>query len=142
LIYEILKFPRFCEWKEFARRNWRSALPFLIASLLTAVYVYGKTAGADSLTKSDAYRLEFSWRKFTASNRHFIDEIFYQLIPNQIAPGVVLFIAWGLVLAYAFFRRDRLLQLMVFWVVITPLPIDFIPMRGVRLSIFRSLGGQ
>jgi len=42
------------------------------------------------------YRLEFSWHRFTASNRHFIDEIFYQAIPNHIGAGVVLFTAWGL----------------------------------------------
>ncbi len=130
LIYEILKFPRFGEWKEFARRNWRSALPSLIAGLLTAVYLYGKTHGPNSLAKANIYRLEYSWHRFTASNRHFIDEIFYQLIPNHIAPGVVVFIAWGLVFAYAFLRRDRLLKLMAFWVVITPLPLDFITIRG------------
>src|SRR5215470_4738506 len=130
LIYEILKLHRFGEWKEFARRNWRSALPSLIAGLLTAVYIYGKTHGANSFAKANIYRLDYSWHSFTASNAHFIDEIFYQFIPNHIAPGVVLFTAWGVVFAYAFLRRDRLLQLMAFWVVITPLPLDFITIRG------------
>ena len=129
LIYEVLKSPRFAEWKEFTRRNWRSALPSLIGGFLTAVYIYGKTHGANSLTKLNPYRLEYSWDRFTPSNRHFIDEIFYKLIPNHILPGVVLFTAWGLVFAYAFLRRDRLLQLMAFWVVITPLPLDFIRIR-------------
>jgi hypothetical protein len=130
LIYEILEVHRVGEWKEFAGRNWRSALPSLIAGVLTAVYIYGKTHGANSMTKANLYRPEYSWHKFTASNRYFINEIFYQLIPNHIAPGVVLFIAWGLVFAYAFLQRDRLLQVMAFWVVITPLPIDFISRRG------------
>ena len=130
LIYEILKFPRFGEWKEFARRNWRCALPCLIAGLLTTVYIYGKIHGANSLAKANIYRLEYSWHSFTASNRHFIDEIFYQLIPNNITAGAVLFTVWGLVFAYAFLRRDQVLRLMAFWVVITPLPLDFIPIRG------------
>jgi hypothetical protein len=130
LIYEVLKFLRFGEWKQFARCNWRFALPSLIAGLLTAVYIYGKTHGANSLTQANVYRVEYSWHRFTASNRHFIDEIFYQLIPNHVAPDVVLFTAWGLVFAYAFLRRDLLLQLMAFWVVITPLPLDFITIRG------------
>src|SRR5262249_7646510 len=39
LIHEILKFPRFGKWKQFARRNWRSARPSLIAGLLTAIYI-------------------------------------------------------------------------------------------------------
>ena len=130
LVYEILKFPCFGDWKEFARCNWRSALPSLIAGPLTAVYIYGKTHGANSMTKANLYRPEYSWHKFTASNTHFINEIFYQLIPNHVAPGVIVFTAWGLVFVYAFLRRDRLLQLMAFWVVITPLPIDFISLRG------------
>jgi hypothetical protein len=130
LIYELLKFPRFGEWKEFAGRNWRSALPSLIAGLLTTVYIYGKTHGANSWAKANIYRLEYSWHRFTASNAHFIDEIFYQAIPNRIGAGVVLFTAWGLVFAYAFLRRDRLLQLMAFWVVITPLPLALVTIRG------------
>ena len=130
LIYEILKFPRFAEWKAFARRNWRSALPSLTAGLLTAVYIYGKTHGANSMAKANLYRPEYSWHRFTASNGHFINEIFYQLIPNHIAPGVIVFTAWGLVFVYAFLRRDCLLQLMGFWVIITPLPVDFISFRG------------
>jgi hypothetical protein len=130
LIYEVLKFPRFGEWKQFARRNWRSALPSLIAGLLTAAYVYGKTHGANSMTQASVYKTEYSWHKFAESNAHFINEIFYQLIPNHIAPGVIVFTAWGLVYVYAFLRRDRLLQLMAFWVLITPLPIDFIRLRG------------
>lgn len=130
LIYEILKSPRIGNWKEFVRCNWRSALPALIAGLLTAVYIYGKTHGATSLTKANLYRPEYSWHRFTVSNAHFIDEIFYGLIPNRIWPGVIVFAAWGLVFVYAFLRRDRLLQLTSFWVVITPLPIAFLSLRG------------
>jgi hypothetical protein len=130
LTYEVLKFLHLWEWKQFARRNWRLVLPSLIAGILTAAYMYGKTHGANSLTQAKIYQVEYSWHRFTAANRHFIDEIFYQLIPNHIAPGVVLFTAWGLVFSYAFLRRDRLLQLMAFWVVITPLPLDFVTLRG------------
>jgi hypothetical protein len=37
---------------------------------------------------------------------------------------------WGAVFLYAFLRRNRALQLMAFWIVITPLPLVFIPLRG------------
>lgn len=94
------------------------------------------------MTQASVYKTEYSWHKFAESNAHFINEIFYQLIPNHIAPGVIVFTVWGLVYVYAFLRRDRLLQLMAFWVLITPLPIDFIRLRGARAFIFRSLGGQ
>jgi len=41
----------------------------------------------------------------------------------------VLLAAWALVFLYAFLRRDRVLQLMAFWIVVTPLPLAFIPIR-------------
>jgi hypothetical protein len=37
---------------------------------------------------------------------------------------------WAAIFVYAFWRRDRMLELMAFWVVITPLPLAFIPLRG------------
>src|SRR2546430_12763373 len=44
--------------------------------------------------------------------------------------GRAFLVVWPVVFLYAFWRRDRLLQLMAFWVVITPLPLGFIPIRG------------
>jgi hypothetical protein len=41
-----------------------------------------------------------------------------------------------LIFAYAFLRRDRTVQLMAFWIVITPLPLAFVtPRGGARLYI-------
>jgi len=41
-----------------------------------------------------------------------------------------------LIFAYAFLRRDRTVQLMAFWIVITPLPLAFVIARGgARLYI-------
>ena len=37
---------------------------------------------------------------------------------------------WALLFAYAFLRRDYMLKLMAFWVVITPLPLVFVSPRG------------
>jgi hypothetical protein len=130
LIYEALKYPRFGEWKQFFRRNWRFAIPALIAALLTGPYIYGKTQGSNALARLPGYRLEYSWHGFTTSNARFVNELFYYVVPNHIMTGGMLIAVWAAVFLYAFLRRDRMLCLMAFWVVITPLPLAFIPARG------------
>ena len=127
LIYEALRCPRLRDWNQFIRSNWRSAAPSVIAGLLTLPYIYGKTQGSGALAKVTGYTPDYSWHRFTESNAHFLGELFYRLVP--IDAGMVL-VALALVFLYAFLRRDRMLQLMAFWIVITPLPLAFIPLRG------------
>ena len=48
---------------------------------------------------------------------------------------------WALVFIYAFLRRDRMLWLMAFWVVIVPLPLALIvPIRGGGITFLCSDG--
>jgi hypothetical protein len=126
-IYEALKAPRLRDWNEFARRNWRLAIPAFVAVLVTGIYVYGKL---NSLANLEAYRPVYSWHRFTLTNAHFINDLFYD---SASRIGRAILIAWPVLFLYAFWRRDRLLQLMAFWVVITPLPLAFIPSRGAAM---------
>src|SRR5262249_60105943 len=76
-----------------------------------------------------------SWSRFIDSNAHFVSELFY-LAPHHVLTAGMLVAIWALVFAYAFLRRDRTIQLMAFWVVITPLPLAFVtPRGGARLYI-------
>jgi len=128
LIYEFLKAPRWGDWKAFLRWSWSFALPSLITGLLTAAYIYGKTHGNLSLTRLDTYRPKISWHHFTTSNAKFVGEL---LFPHHVVTPRMLLTLWAVVFIYAFMRRDRMLQLMAFWVVIVPLPIAFLtPIRG------------
>jgi hypothetical protein len=128
LIYEVLKWRRVAESGLFLRQNWRSAVPSLVAGLLTAVYIYGKTQGSEPLVQAEAYRPQYSWRTFLESNAQFVSELRFHHRP--LVP-VALLLLWSAVFIYAFLRRDRTLQLMSFWVVLVPLPIAFIrPIRG------------
>ena len=64
------------------------------------------------------------------SNSRFVSQFFYQF-PTHIISHMGLLSLWALVFLYAFMRRDRMLRLMAFWIVIVPLPIAFlIPFRG------------
>jgi hypothetical protein len=127
LIYEVLKSPRWGDWKQLIRWAYSSTIPALIAGLITAVYIYFRIHGPTSLATADAYRPRYSWSTFLKSNASFVSELFYGVAISDWG----LLALWALVFIYAFLRRDRMLRLMAFWVVIVPLPLAFIvPIRG------------
>jgi hypothetical protein len=127
LIYEFLKSPGWPDWNGFLRWIRPYAAP-LIAGLLTVLYIYGKTHGSGTLASLDPYRPRYSWYNFTASNGRFVGEL---LFAGHTVTPITLLLLWAGVFIYAFIRRDRMLQLMAFWIVIVPLPLVFIvPMRG------------
>ena len=128
LIYEVLKLPDWKSWKAFLSWTRRCAGPSLIAGAMTSIYVYNKIFGAGSVIRFDAYRPNYSWHNFVTSNAMFLGELLY--VPEAITPTALLLL-WAAVFIYAFFRRDRMLRLMAFWVVIIPLPIAFLlPIRS------------
>jgi hypothetical protein len=127
LIYELLKSSRWPSWNAILSWSWRDAVPALIGGAITAFYVYSKIGGISSTTGSDAYRPIYSWHNFVTSNARFVGELLYA--PDGITPTALLLL-WAAVFIYAFLRRDRMLRLMAFWIVIVPLPIAFIlPIR-------------
>jgi len=156
-IYELLKYPEGVNPPKFSRWVLYNASPALGAGVITAIYCYNKIYGsgfvgnfgaqiveyrtkATGLDRGIAALLEFytprySWHRFIESNARYVSEIFY-LIPNHVLTGEMLFAVWALLFAYAFLRRDFMLKMMAFWVVITPLPLAFIfPRGGGRLYI-------
>jgi hypothetical protein len=127
LIYEVLKSPRWGDWKEFIRWGYSSMIPALIAGLITAVYIYGRIHGPTSLAMKGHYRPQYSWSTFLEANASFVSQLFYGVSISKQG----LLALWALVFIYAFLHRDRMLRLMAFWVVIVPLPLAFIvPIRG------------
>jgi hypothetical protein len=138
-IYEALRCPRLGNCKEFACYRWDVAIPSFVAALVTAIYICGKLNGPHSLANLDAYRPVYSWHRFTLTNAHFNNELLYH---SASRIGRIVLVAWPVLFLYAFWRRDRLLQLMAFWVVVTPLPLAFIPSRGGRPFISCCLAGR
>jgi len=113
----------------FKGRNARFG-PVLITGAMTAMYILGKT-GHGSLTDIEAYRPVFTWARFADSNTRFLNEIFY----THLFTIQRVFILWAALL-YAGVRQLRLplpdprWLFLWAWVVVTPLPITFLPGRG------------
>ena len=134
LIYELLKYYHEPKRKNFSQWILSDASPALVAGLIGAVYCYAKMYGPDGLyvhpQGRDAYVPHYSWHAFRTANASFFSQLVY-LGANHVIPSRMVFAVWASVFFYAFLRRDRVLELMAFWVVITPLPLDFIvPIRG------------
>ena len=128
LIYEFLRAPHWADRKAFLQWCRCYTPPALLAGAVTAIYVYGKVYGTDSLTRLDPYHPRYSWHQFAVANAKFLNELFFG--NNAINPKTF-WILWVAVFVYAAFRRDRTLWLMAVWVVIIPLPIAFLlPLRG------------
>jgi hypothetical protein len=105
--------------------------PALAASALTLAFILGKTIGHGSLTEMDAYRPVFAWQRFSTANTRFLNTLFYTEIFTM---GRVLGL-WG-VLLYLGLRNWSLRKFdprwlfLLIWVMVTPLPIEFLPDRG------------
>ncbi len=105
--------------------------PGIAAAVLTVIFIAGKTMGAGALTELEAYRPVFTWARYSESSTRFLNTLFYTsafTIGRVLAlEALLLYIGlrtWG--------RRNwdpRWLFLLV-WVVVTPLPIAFLPDRG------------
>jgi hypothetical protein len=128
LIYEFLESPSWTDSKAFLRWVRFYTTPSLIAGVLTVFYIYGKIHGHGSLASLDPYRPKYSFGNFIGSNTRFVEEL---LFAGHTIPPITLLLLWVFVFLYAFIRRDRMLKLMAFWIVIVPLPLAFIvPVRG------------
>jgi hypothetical protein len=117
---------------EFLFKGRRAQIrPGLIAAAVTVLFIVSKTFGPAALTSIEAYRPSYTWGRFSDSNTRFMNELFYTDI---FTPGRVLML-WA-VLLYVGLRNwslrkfdPRWLFLWI-WVVVTPLPLAFLPGRG------------
>jgi hypothetical protein len=123
---------------ELLFRGRRATLtPSLIAAGITALFIAAKTLGPAALTNIDAYRPSYTWARFGDSNARFLNEILYT---DVFTPGRVL-VLWAALL-YLSLRNwsqrkfDPRWFFLLIWVLITPLPIAFLPNRsGATLYI-------
>ena len=139
LVYEVLKYYHASPRESVLRWARCYAMPGLVAGVIAAIYLYQKTFGPGGVvTKSagmETYIPHYTWQAFLTSNSNFASQFFF-LFANTRMNGTVLLCAWATVFVYAFLRRDRTLQLMAFWVVVTPLPLAFVtPRTGGPLII-------
>jgi hypothetical protein len=137
LAYELLLKKPAAGLSNFVKQLW----PTLAAGAITAIFILGKALGAQSLTNLDAYRPVLTWARFSESTVRFFNTMFYSeglTMEHAVTMwGVLLFAGIaGLVRR----RRDPRWFFLWIWVLVTPLPIVFLPGRGAGLLYLVAAG--
>lgn len=95
----------------------------VIAGVVTAAYVAGKTLGADPLIAIDAYRPEITLHRFMQSVSDNIRSMFY--LPGSF-PQKFLTLPAAALLLFAGLKRSRFIAFCVLFAISSELPIAFI----------------
>jgi hypothetical protein len=128
LAYEWLyRRPPPLRWKEVAGWLRGPGRVLCLAGLLNVVCIYGKAFGQYGLMKNPAYRPVYSWARFADFQERYLSNIFYRL---DRLDGLATCALW-LVITYFAWRRNRpILRFCWIYVVLAPVPIEFLEGRG------------
>ena len=141
--YELLMERHPAGWRSKEdRRRWGMQLwPTLAAGGITGIFILGKTTGKGSLTNIDVYTPTLTWARFTESTVRFMNTMFYAdgfTMEHAIALWAALLIAGVVGLLRS--RRNPRWMFVWIWVMVTPLPIAFLPGRGAALLYIVAAG--
>ncbi len=122
------------EW--IYRRRPRLNLPIVVSSAMTLLYLSGRFFGAHALGNQDGYRPVFSLARIENFQRDTLRDLLFlgDLTPARIAA------VWLLITYLAFRRDNRLLRFCWAWMLITVVPIEFLPNRGGACLFIPLLG--
>jgi hypothetical protein len=127
------------------RWRWRELLGWLRgpgrvlcwASLLNLIYIYGKAFGPYGLMKQTAYTPVFSWERMADFQERYLGDIFYHL---PALGWLATVIVWLAVTYLAWRRRRPLTRFLWIYVLVTPLPIEFLIGRD-QACLYVTLAG-
>jgi hypothetical protein len=116
-------------------RRW---LPSALSALMTVPYVLGKLSHSSPLIDNESYRLRFSLSTYVAGLTHYFD-LLTSVHPGTLTAPICL-IAVFLAAGIALITRDRQLMFAPVFVLITPLPIVFVALRGAYVMYIPFFG--
>jgi hypothetical protein len=97
-----------------------------LAAALDLLALYGKAAGSGALTGNPLYRPVFSWARFAEFQQLSLKELFASLVEPRGAGVVVI---WAVVTYLAWRRRRPVLRFCWAFMLLTPIPIEFLENR-------------
>ena len=116
-------------------RRW---LPSGLAALLTVPYVFGKLSHSSPLVGNESYRLHITPATYVDGLTHYFD-LLTSVHPGTLTATICV-LAVVLAAAIAVFTRDRRLMFALAFVLITPLPIVFVALRGAYVMYIPLFG--
>ncbi len=111
------------------RQGLRQATGILMTGTITLAVLIGKTLAPGSLMHiNPMYRPKFTWHQFMLTSLDFTGHLFLRPA-SWTAPMVITL--WSVMLAIAWLSRSRALRFAWLFIMVSPLPLAFIPPRGV-----------
>jgi hypothetical protein len=138
LAYECLYHqPPPLRWKEIARWLRGPGRVLCVAGLLDVVCIYGKAFGKYALMGNPAYRPVYSWARVADFQERYLTNIFYRL---ERLDGFATCAIWLLVTYFAWRRNRPLHRFCWIYILLTPLPIEFLIGRD-QANLYVTLAG-
>jgi hypothetical protein len=133
LAYEWV-YHRPVSWKPRALLRWLfpEGRLAMITVPLTAAYVYGKTVGPNALASIPDYHPVFSLARVLQFQTGALTDLLYVQRPLEVRDIVIV---WSIVTLIAWWSKNRVLRFCWWWMVLTPLPIQFVNRIGPALYI-------
>jgi hypothetical protein len=116
-------------------RRW---LTSALGTLMTLPYVFGKLSHSSPLIDNESYRLHISPSNYVAGLTHYFD-LLTSVHPGTLTASICL-LAIILAAVMALITRDRRLMFALAFVLITPLPIVFVALRGAYVMYIPLFG--
>ena len=112
-------------WKNLVKWFRGPGLVLCLAGVMNLLYIYGKRFGPEGLMNgpSNAYMPVLSWERTIDFQERYLGDIFYHVPRFELLATVII---W-LVVTYLVWRRRRpLLRFCWVYILVTPLPIEFL----------------
>jgi hypothetical protein len=116
-------------------RRW---LPSALSALMTVPYVLGKLSHSSPLIDNESYRLHISPANYVAGFTHYLG-LLTSLHPGTLTAPICM-TAISLAGLVALITRDRRLIFALTFLLITPLPILFVALRGAYVMYIPLFG--
>ena len=116
-------------------RRW---LPSALSTLITLPYVFGKLSHASPLVDNESYRLHISPSTYIVGLTHYFD-LLTSVHPGTLTAAICT-AAIILAAVIALITRDRRLMFALAFILITPLPIVFVALRGAYVMYIPLFG--
>jgi len=119
-------------------RQWIARrIPIVLSGLMTIAFVFGRFSGSSALTGNDAYRVHLSVETYLSALAHYFGALAY--LPGLLSPAstallLVLLLAIGMV------ARERSMIFAVFFLMVAPMPIAFVALRGGYVMYIPAFG--
>ena len=110
----------------------------VLSTMITGLAVIARFQPDSRLVHNDAYAMRISLRQLLTSNEKYLENLFH-LPDHSLAPPLIWIILLTLTLA-GILSKSKALRFLIVFILITPLPVNFIPARELYAAYIAVMG--